>query len=139
MEPPPEFQLTLALTPITRIVVGFLFSLHGTQKLFAVLGPEEPVALFSIRGLAGLIEFFGGGLIMLGLYTPWVAFLASGEMVFAYFTSHYPRGFWPVMNGGELAVLYCFVFLYFATRGSGPWSLDRVIRGREKVANGRLG
>ena len=64
---------------------------------------------------------------MLGLFTPWVAFLASGEMAVAYFIAHSPRGFWTVMNGGELAVFYCFVYLYFASRGSGPWSLDRLI------------
>ncbi len=114
---------------ILRVVVGFLFSLHGAQKLFAVLGREEAVDLFSRSGLAGIIEFFGGGLIMFGLFTPWVAFVASGEMAFAYFISHNPRGFWPIMNSGERAVLYCFVFLYFASRGSGPWSLDRVIWG----------
>jgi putative oxidoreductase len=111
----------------TRFVVGFTFALHGAQKLFGVLD-QDAVDLFSRMGVAGIVEFFGGALIALGLYTPWVAFIASGEMAFAYFTAHSPRGFWPVTNGGEAAVLYCFVFLYFASRGSGPVSLDRIIR-----------
>ena len=118
---------------IVRIVVGFIFAQHGAQKLFAVLGQNESVDLLSRIGAAGIIEFFGGGLIMLGLYTPWVAFLASGEMAFAYFLSHNPRGFWPVMNGGEGAVLYCFIFLYFATRGSGSLSVDRIVWGRKRA------
>jgi putative oxidoreductase len=114
----------------SRAIVGFLFLAHGLQKLFGVLGAEQAVALFSQLGLAGLIELFAGTLIMLGLYTPVVAFLASGLMATAYFLAHLPRNFWPIMNGGELAVLYCFVFLYFSTRGSGPLSLDRILRGR---------
>ena len=118
---------------ITRIVVGFVFSLHGAQKLFGVLGQEAVDTLVSLRGLAGIIELFGGALITLGLYTGWAAFIASGEMAFAYFISHNPRGFWPVMNGGERAVIYCFVFLYFAARGSGPLSLDRIILGRKNA------
>ena len=118
---------------ITRIVVGFVFSLHGAQKLFGVLGQEVVDTLVSLRGLAGIIELFGGALITLGLYTGWAAFIASGEMAFAYFISHNPRGFWPVMNGGERVVIYCFVFLYFAARGSGPLSLDRIILGRKNA------
>ena len=114
-------------------VAGFLFLLHGVQKLFPVLGTDDTVDLLSRLGLAGLIELFGGGLITLGLFTPWVAFVASGEMASAYFMAHYPGGFWPISNGGEPAVLYCFVFLYFATRGSGAWSLDRVIWGRRRA------
>ncbi len=117
---------------ITRIIVGFVFAQHGAQKLFAVLGRNEAVDLISVPGLAGIIEFFGGGLIMLGLYTPWVAFLTSGQMAVAYFLSHAPRGFWPVVNGGEPAVLYCFIFLYFATRGSGTLSVDRIISGSKR-------
>ena len=113
---------------ISRAVAGFLFSLHGAQKLFGALGAERSVDLASLMGFAGGIEFVGGILIMVGLFTPWVAFLASGQMAAAYFIAHNPRGFWPIMNGGELPALYCFVFLYFATRGSGPLSLDRLIR-----------
>ena len=117
----------------TRAVAGLLFSLHGTQKLFGVLGAEQASEFFSLLGLAGVIEFVGGVLIMIGLYTPWVAFFASGEMAVAYFIAHAPGEPWPIMNGGELAVLYCFVFLYFSSRGSGPLSLDRFVRGRGAV------
>ena len=112
-----------------RGVAGFLFSLHGVQKLFGALGAEQAVDLFSLLGLAGVIELVGGGLIMLGFFTPWVAFLASGEMAFAYFMAHAPNGAWPIMTGGELPALYCFAFLHFASRGSGPISLDRLVRG----------
>ena len=113
-----------------RGVAGFLFSLRGVQKLFGALGAEPAVDLFSLLGLAGVIELVGGGLIMLGFFTPWVAFLASGEMAFAYFMAHAPNGAWPIMSDGELPALYCFVFLHFASRGSGPISLDRLVRGR---------
>ena len=106
-----------------RIVAGFLFSLHGAQKLFGVLGGQS-VELMSQRGVAGIIELVGGVLIAIGLFTSPVAFIASGEMAVAYFQAHFPRGFWPVQNGGEPAVLYCFVFLYFAAMGSGKWSVD---------------
>lgn len=116
---------------IARIVVGFSFFLHGVEKMFGVLSRDEPVELLSQAGAAGMIELVAGGLIMVGLYTPWAAFLASGEMAFAYFLSHQPQGLWPTENGGERAVLYCFIFLYFATRGSGPISLDRIFRGRD--------
>lgn len=116
---------------IARIVVGFSFCLHGVEKVFGVLSRDEPAELLSLTGAAGVIELVAGALIMVGLYMPWAAFLASGQMAFAYFLSHQPRGFWPIENGGERAVLYCFVFLYFATRGSGPISLDRIFRGRD--------
>ena len=116
---------------IARSVVGFSFFLHGVEKMFGVLSRDEPVELLSQAGAAGVIELVAGGLIMVGLYTPWAAFLASGEMAFAYFLSHQPRGLWPIENGGERAVLYCFIFLYFMTRGSGPISLDRIFRGRD--------
>ena len=117
---------------VTRMVVGFLFWQHGAQKLLGAFGQEQTVELFSRVGLAGAIEFVGGGLIALGLFTPAVAFVASGEMAAAFFLAHYPRGGWPVQNAGEPAVLFCFVFLFFATRESGIWSLDRLIQAREK-------
>ncbi len=110
-----------------RAVAGFLFLAHGAQKLFGALGAEQSVAPLSMPGIAGLLELVGGTLIMVGLYTPLVAFVCSGEMAAAYFIAHAPRGFWPIVNQGELAVLYCFVFLYFASRGSGPLSLDRLL------------
>ncbi len=125
----PLGNLTELIYSATRLVVGFTFALHGAQKLFGVFD-QDAVDLFSRLGLAGIVEFFGGALISVGLYTPWVAFIASGEMAFAYFIVHSPRGLWPLANGGEAAVLYCFVFLYFASRGSGPLSLDRIIRGQ---------
>lgn len=108
---------------LLRIVAGFLFALHGVQKLFGALGGQA-VDLTTQRGLAGLIEFIGGVLIALGLFTSPVAFIASGEMAWAYFQAHAPRSFWPIQNGGELAVLYCFLFLYFAAMGSGKLSVD---------------
>ena len=88
--------------------------------------------LLSLRSAAGVIEFFGGALIALGLFVPHVAFVASGQMAFAYFLSHAPRGFWPILNGGELAALYCFLFLYVATQPVGPFSLDRIRRGSDR-------
>jgi putative oxidoreductase len=108
---------------LLRIVAGFLFLLHGWQKLFGGWG-QPPMELMSQMGLAGLIELVGGFLIAIGLFTSPVAFIASGEMAVAYFQGHFPRGFWPIANGGELAALYCFVFLYFAAMGSGKWSVD---------------
>src|SRR5919106_532027 len=111
---------------LLRIVAGFLFFQHGLPKLFGGFGRSEPVELFSQMGLAGIIEVFGGAAIALGFFTSPVAFIASGEMAVAYFQAHAPRGFWPILNGGELAALFCFVFLYFAAVGSGKWSLDGV-------------
>ncbi len=112
---------------LMRIVAGLLFALHGAQKLFGVLGGTK-VPLVSLYGAAGVIEFFGGLLIALGLFGSWAAFIASGQMAAAYFIAHFPKGFWPIQNGGELAVLYCFVFLYIATRGSGVWSVDAALK-----------
>lgn len=109
---------------LLRIVAGLLFLFHGLQKLFGMYGGQT-VELLSLRGLAGIIELVGGAMIMIGLYTSPVAFIASGEMAFAYFMSHQPQAFWPIQNRGELAALYCFVFLYISTRGSGPLSVKR--------------
>ena len=110
-----------------RIVAGLAFAQHGAQKMFGLLGGQA-VELMSQRGVAGVIEFVGGILIALGLFTSPIAFLASGEMAVAYFLAHAPRGFWPIQNGGELAVLYCFIFLYFAAVGSGKLSIDSIRR-----------
>ena len=107
---------------LLRIVAGLLFMQHGVQKLFGLLGgTRQP--LMSQMGLAGIIETFGGLGIALGVFTSPLAFLASGQMAVAYFQAHLPRGFWPIQNGGELAVLFCFLFLYIASRGSVKWSL----------------
>ncbi|MSO34914.1 MAG: DoxX family protein [Acidobacteria bacterium] len=110
---------------ILRIVAGLLFAQHGAQKLFGALG-GKPVELMSQMGLAGVIEFVGGLMIALGLFTSPVAFIVSGQMAVAYFQVHVPRGFWPIANGGEAAALFCFVFLYFAAAGSGKWSIDAI-------------
>ena len=108
-----------------RIAAGLAFAEHGAQKLFGVLGGQA-VALTSQRGLAGIIEFVGGIMIALGLFTSPVAVIASGEMAWAYFQQHAPRGPWPIQNGGELAVLYCFIFLYLSAAGSGKLSIDSI-------------
>jgi putative oxidoreductase len=110
------------LYALFRIVVGFLFACHGVQKLFGAFGGQQ-VQLASLMGLAGVIELFGGVLVMIGLLTSWAAFIASGMMAVAYFMAHFPGGFWPIENKGELAAVYCFVFLYIAARGAGPWSV----------------
>lgn len=111
---------------LLRMAAGLLFFLHGLPKLFGGFGRPAPVELMSQMGLAGIIEVIGGAMIALGLFTSPVAFLASGQMAVAYFQAHAPRGLWPIMNGGELAALFCFVFLYFAAAGSGKWSIDSI-------------
>lgn len=109
--------------PLMRIVVGVLFACHGAQKLFGVLGGQSQLGNPLLLA-AGLIELVGGGLVALGLWAGYAAFIASGQMAVAYFKAHAAGGFWPIVNKGELAVLYCFVFLYIAFRGSGRFSLD---------------
>lgn len=113
------------LYALLRIVAGFAFAEHGAQKLFGVLGGHA-APLASQFGLAGIIEFVGGILIALGLFTSPIAFIASGEMAWAYFQQHARHGLWPIQNGGELTVLYCFIFLYFAAAGSGKLSIDSI-------------
>ncbi len=114
---------------ILRVVTGLLFMEHGLSKIFDF--PPQPnhrpyVLLTLVPGLAGILEALGGLLVTLGLYTRIVAFLLSGEMAFAYFMSHAPRGFFPLLNGGDAAILYCFVFFYLWVAGGGAWSLDRL-------------
>ena len=129
---------------ILRIMVGLLYLEHGTQKIFNFPARPNAVAyqLFTlVPGLAGLLEFFGGLLIVFGLFTRPVAFILSGEMAFAYFMSHAPRGFYPIGQGGnagELAIVYCFVFLYFFLVGAGVWSLDHLwaTRGSARASAG---
>ena len=117
------------LYAVMRIIVGLLFACHGAQKLLGAMGGVDrqgaSVPLFSLLGFAGIVELAGGLLIAVGLWAGYAAFVASGEMAAAYFTAHAPRGFWPIQNTGELATLYCFVFLYIASRGAGVWSIDR--------------
>ena len=109
---------------VLRIVAGLLFATHGAQKLFGVLGGHA-VPIASRSGAAGVIELVTGLLVSLGLFTSWAAFVASGEMAAAYFLVHAHLGFWPVVNRGELAAVYCFLFLYIATRGTVAFGLDR--------------
>ena len=107
---------------LMRVIVGLAFAEHGAQKLFGLLGGRA-VPLASLFGAAGVIELVGGLLIAFGVLTTWAALIASGEMAVAFFHSHAPQGFWPIQNHGELAVLYCFVFLYIAARGGGRWKI----------------
>ena len=111
---------------VLRIVAAFMFMAHGMQKLLGFPAASPPsFQLVSLVGLAGVLELFGGLLLLLGLFTRPVAFILSGEMAFAYFLSHAPHGFWPLINRGELAALYSFVFLYLAIAGGGRWSVDQ--------------
>lgn len=124
-----------------RIVAGFLFTLHGAQKLFGVLGGSQVGDLMSRMGIAGILEFFGGLLIMVGLFTRPAAFLVAGQMAVAYFWVHAPQGFWPVGrgdagNGGELAAIYCFIWLFFWAHGAGRFSIDGWLAGRKAAAQG---
>jgi putative oxidoreductase len=115
---------------ILRIITAFLFIAHGAQKLFSFLAPPGAPgpAPYGQIWIGGVIEFFGGLLLLLGLFTRPVAFILSGTMAVAYFQMHAPGGFWPLQNKGELAVLYSFVFLFLAVAGGGEWSLDRLLR-----------
>jgi putative oxidoreductase len=115
---------------ILRIVTALLFMTHGTAKLFQM--PHQAMfdnlQLMSLIGVQGMLEFGGGVLLLIGLFSRPVAFILSGDMAVAYFMSHWPKGWLPLLNGGELAVLYCFVFLYLWTAGPGPWSVDARLR-----------
>ena len=118
---------------ILRIMAGLLFLSAGLQKWFGipVANPSyAKITLLSMVGIAGVIEIIGGALVTVGLYTRAAAFIMSGEMAAAYFLSHAPRGFFPILNNGDSAILYCFIFLYFAFAGPGPWSLDALWRKR---------
>jgi putative oxidoreductase len=115
---------------VLRIITAFLLIAHGAQKLFGFLAPPQTAgqSLPPLMLVAGVLEFFGGLLLLLGLFTRPVAFILSGFMAVAYFMAHAPGGFWPLQNKGELAVLYCFVFLFLAVAGGGEWSVDRLWR-----------
>lgn len=110
------------LYAILRIVAGLMFAMHGTQKLFGWPG-EKPPAGDAVGLAAGIIEAAGGVLIAIGLFAGWAAFLAAGEMAVAYFWKHQPGGFLPIVNQGELAVLYCFLWLFVAAHGPAVWSI----------------
>jgi putative oxidoreductase len=119
------------LLSVLRIVAAFMFILAGTSKLFAFpigMPPNGGTAnLMSQIGIGGLLEVFGGSLILFGLFTRPAAFILAGEMAVAYFQFHFPQNFWPTLNGGVAAVIYCFVWLYFSAAGAGPLSLDAII------------
>jgi putative oxidoreductase len=120
---------TSQLLSVLRIVAGLLVLQHGTTKyLNFPVGPMNNASIQSMSGAAGLFELVCGALVVIGLFTRPAAFLLSGMTAVAYFFAHAPRGFFPILNAGELAALYCFVFLYLAAAGAGPWSLDRIIR-----------
>ena len=122
-------RYTETIYAILRIVSGLLFACHGAQKLLGSFG-GMPVPATALTTFAGIIELVGGLMIALGLLAGVAAFIASGEMAVAYFKAHAPQGFWPILNHGELAMLYCFLFLYIAAKGSGILSVDSVIRKR---------
>ena len=117
---------------ILRIVAGLTFACHGAQKILGWLGGMgghgATAAFGSLIWTAGILELVGGAMLIVGLFTRPVAFLLCGQMAVAYFRQHAPRGFWPLHNGGELAVLYCFIFLYLCFAGGGPLSLDKLLR-----------
>lgn len=130
---PARERWTSLFLSILRIVAALILMQHGSQKLFhyppsGAPGPVVPLVLVSQNGLAGILEFFGGMMLLLGLFTRPVAFILSGEMAVAYFQVHAPRAFLPIVNRGELAAVLCFVFLYLAFAGAGSWSVDAVIR-----------
>ena len=113
---------------VLRIMSGLIFLAHGTQKILNFPPAQRAVDLSSLPGMAGFFELIGGALIALGLFTRPAAFVCSGVMAVAYFYAHAPRSFFPILNGGDAAILYCFVFLYFVFAGAGPWSVDAARR-----------
>jgi putative oxidoreductase len=118
---------------IVRIVAALIFFAHGTQKLLGFppfAPPRAAPEMLSLSWFAGVLELVGGPLLLLGLFTRPVAFILSGEMAFAYWISHYPRSFYPILNNGDAAILYCFLFLYLAVAGGGAWSLDNMLRNK---------
>jgi len=120
---------------VLRIITGLLFLEHGTQKLLGFPPPVNPgPALVSLLGVQGILELVGGILILIGLFTRPVAFILAGDMAVAYFYAHAPRGFFPTLNGGQLAILFCFVFLYFFVAGGGVWSVDEQRSNRRALA-----
>ena len=126
LSPSPSSFSSYALS-IVRIVIGLLFLEHGTSKYLGFPAVQRIPETVSMSGVGGLLELIGGALIAVGLFTRPVAFLLSGEMAVAYFYAHFPRNFFPLINGGDAAILYCFVFLYLVFAGPGPWSIDALL------------
>jgi len=136
---PARDRWTNIVLSVLRVAAALVYMQHGSQKLFGfppsgAPGPVAPLVLVSLTGVAGILEFFGGMLLLVGLFTRPVAFILSGEMAVAYFHVHAPRAFLPIVNRGELAVVLCFVFLYFAFAGGGSWSVDALLRSRRGVS-----
>src|SRR3954465_6855859 len=131
-----------SLLSIMRIVAAFLFIQYGTAKLLALPAAVMPgggtAPLTSLAGIAGALEMVGGAFLLIGLFTRPVAFILSGEMAVAYFMGHAPQGFWPVLNQGSPAILFCFLFLYLSAAGGGPWSVDAVRERGRTDRNRRL-
>ncbi len=122
---------------LLRVFAGLLFLQAGGMKMFDWFGgvPAQyggHPAIFTLTWWAGFLEFYGGVLILIGLFTQPVAFLLSGEMAVAYFMGHFPQGFWPIQSHGEAAVLFCFIFLFFAAHGGGAWSVDALLKRRSR-------
>jgi len=128
------------LLSILRILAAFLFIQYGSTKLLGLPAPVMPgggtAPLASLAGFAGALELVGGALLLLGLFTRPVAFIVAGEMAVAYFMGHAPRGFWPVLNEGAPAILFCFIWLYISAAGPGPWSLDALLRRKAGAIDG---
>lgn len=126
-------KLSAQLRSVLRIVAALLFVQHGSAKLLHA--PYQAmfahVQLMSLIGIQGVLELVGGGLLALGLFSRPVAFILSGDMAVAFFMAHFPKSWLPILNGGDLAVLFCFTFLYLCVAGPGPWSLDALLRSRQ--------
>jgi putative oxidoreductase len=121
-------QWSPRILSVLRIMIGLLFLEHGSQKILGFpVSPNPGPALVSLQGLQGVIELVGGVLIVIGLFTRPVAFVLCGDMAVAYFMSHAPKSFFPMLNGGDAAILYCFAFLYLVFAGPGPWSVDGAV------------
>ena len=126
------------LLSVLRIAIGLIFFQHGAEKIWGFAGGRIDHNFASMHGFAGPLEVIGGVLITLGLFTRTTAFILCGEMAVAYFTRWAPRGFWPITNGGEEAVIFCFVFLWLVTSGAGPWSLDSLLQRKTRFAAANL-
>lgn len=120
-----------------RIAVGLLFFQHGAEKIWGFAGGRIDHNFATMHGFAGPLEVIGGTLITLGLFTRTTAFILCGEMAVAYFSRWAPRGFWPITNGGEEAVIFCFVYLWLVSAGPGPWSLDALLHRKSKSSQKR--
>jgi putative oxidoreductase len=126
-------SLSSRVLSVVRIVVGLLFLEHGTAKYLGFPALQRTPDAMSMSGVGGMLELIGGALLVAGLFTRPVAFILCGEMAVAYFYAHFPRNFFPVINGGDATILYCFIFLYLAFAGAGPWSLDAMFSRRRSL------